>query len=142
MPLSVELGPGLLRGIFDGVQRPLPVIEMRSGAFIGRGVHLTPLYRARTGGASPPRLKAGDDVSGGAILGTVPETPAVEHRVMVPPDLEGTLTWVAPRGEYTIEEPIARAAHARRRTRADHDAALARAAAAALPGPAGSRRSR
>ena len=45
LPLSVELGPGLLRSIFDGIQRPLPVIEMRSGSFIGRGVHLTPLYR-------------------------------------------------------------------------------------------------
>ena len=45
LPLSVELGPGLLRSIFDGIQRPLPVIEMRTGSFIGRGVHLTPLYR-------------------------------------------------------------------------------------------------
>jgi V/A-type H+-transporting ATPase subunit A len=107
MSLSVELGPGLLRSIFDGVQRPLPAMGMRSGSFIGRGMHLTPLYR-RDRWSFTPGLQAGDAVGGGAILGTVPETQALEHRVMVPPDLEGTLTWVAPAGKYTIEEPIAR----------------------------------
>jgi V/A-type H+-transporting ATPase subunit A len=107
MPLSVELGPGLLRSIFDGVQRPLPVMEQHSGSFIGRGMNLAPLDRqARWHFA--PRLQAGDAVNGGVILGTVPETEAVEHRVMVPPDLRGELVWVAPEGEYTIEEPIAR----------------------------------
>jgi V/A-type H+-transporting ATPase subunit A len=107
MPLSVELGPGLLRSIFDGVQRPLPAMEKRSGSFIGRGVHLTPLYHQDRWNFTP-RVQAGDAVSGGAILGTVPETQALEHQVMVPPDLEGTLSWVTPAGEYTIEEPIAR----------------------------------
>jgi V/A-type H+-transporting ATPase subunit A len=107
MPLSVELGPGLLRSIFDGIQRPLPVLEMRSGSFIGRGVRLTPLYRKDRWRFSPC-LGPGDKVSGGAVLGTVPETEAIEHRVMVPPDVAGTLTWVAPAGEYTIDEPIAR----------------------------------
>jgi V/A-type H+-transporting ATPase subunit A len=107
MPLSVELGPGLLRGIFDGVQRPLPVLEMRSGSFISRGVRLTPLYR-KDRWRFTPQVKAGDEVTGGAILGTVPETQAIEHRVMVPPDVVGTLTWVAPTGEYTIDEPVAR----------------------------------
>ncbi|HEX9012812.1 MAG TPA: V-type ATP synthase subunit A, partial [Anaerolineaceae bacterium] len=107
LPLSVELGPGLLRGIFDGVQRPLPLIERRRGAFIRRGLHLTPLSREDHWGFTP-RLKAGDEVTGGAILGTVQETPSIEHRVMVPPDMQGTLTWVAPEKKYTIEEPIAR----------------------------------
>jgi V/A-type H+-transporting ATPase subunit A len=107
MPLSVELGPGLLRGIFDGIQRPLPVLEMRSGSFISRGVRLTPLYR-KDRWRFTPQVKAGDEVTGGAILGTVPETQAIEHRVMVPPDVAGTLTWVAPAGEYTIDEPVAR----------------------------------
>jgi V/A-type H+-transporting ATPase subunit A len=106
MPLSVELGPGLLRSIFDGIQRPLPVLEMRSGSFIGRGIHLTPLYRGDRWHFTPV-AKKGDSVSGGMILGTVPETPALEHRVMVHPDIEGTLVWVAPEGEYTIAEPIA-----------------------------------
>ncbi len=107
MPLSVELGPGLLRGIFDGVQRPLSLIEMRRGAFIRRGLHLSPLSREEHWSFTP-LLKAGDKVSGGAILGTVPETEVLEHRVMVPPNMEGTLTWVAPAKKYTIDEPIAR----------------------------------
>ena len=107
LPLSVELGPGLLRSIFDGVQRPLPMIEMRRGSFIRRGLHLTPLYR-KDRWSFTPQVKVGDQVSGGAILGTVPETQSLEHRVMVPPDLQGTLTWVAPANKYTIEEPIAR----------------------------------
>src|SRR5512133_2178635 len=85
MPLSIELGPGLLRSIFDGIQRPLPVMEMRSGTFIGRGVRLTPLYRKERWSFTPV-LKEGDEVSGGMIIGTVPETPSLEHRIMVPPD--------------------------------------------------------
>jgi len=107
MPLSVELGPGLLRSIFDGIQRPLPVMEMHTGSFIGRGVHLTPLYR-KDRWSFTPQVKAGDTITGGVILGTVPETQALTHRVMAPPEIEGTLTWVAPAGEYTIDEPIAR----------------------------------
>ncbi len=107
LPLSVELGPGLLHSIFDGIQRPLPVIQMRTGSFIGRGVHLTPLYR-KDRWSFTPALKVGDAVHGGTILGTVPETEALEHRVMVPPDVSGTLTWIAPEMKYTIEEPIAR----------------------------------
>jgi V/A-type H+-transporting ATPase subunit A len=107
MPLSVELGPGLLRSIFDGIQRPLPVIEMRSGSFIGRGVHLTPLYRGERW-RFKPQFQAGDKVTGGMIMGTVPETPTIEHRLMVPPGIEGTVSWVASEGEYTIDEPIAR----------------------------------
>ena len=107
LPLSVELGPGLLTSIFDGVQRPLPVIEMRTGSFIGRGMRLTPLYR-KARWKFTPKLKVGDAVSGGMIFGTVPETESLEHRVMVPPDVYGTLTWLAATGEYTIEEPIAR----------------------------------
>jgi V/A-type H+-transporting ATPase subunit A len=107
MPLSVELGPGLLRSIFDGIQRPLPVMEMRSGSYIGRGVRLTPLYR-KDRWRFAPQLEAGQDVIGGTVLGAVPETEAIEHRVMVPPDVDGTLSWIAPAGEYTIAEPIAR----------------------------------
>ncbi len=77
-------------------------------------------------------MKVGDEVSGGAILGTVPETEAFEHRVMVPPDDSGTITWIAPDGEYTIEEPIARVKTARQEKEIDHAAALACAPAAAF----------
>lgn len=107
LPLSVELGPGLLRSIFDGIQRPLPVIEMRTGSFISRGVHLTPLYRKDRWNFTPI-AKVGDEVKGGSILGTVPETPIIEHRVMVPPDISGTITWIAPEKAFTIEETIAK----------------------------------
>ncbi len=107
LPLSVELGPGLLKSIFDGVQRPLPLIEMQSGSFIGRGMRLDPLYR-KDRWKFTPSAKVGDEARGGAILGTVMETDTFEHRIMVPPDSFGTLSWVAPAGEYTIEEPIAR----------------------------------
>jgi V/A-type H+-transporting ATPase subunit A len=107
LPLSVELGPGLLRSIFDGVQRPLPVIEMRSGSFIGRGIRLTPLYR-KDHWSFTPVIAVGTEVKGGEIIGTVPETPTFEHRIMVPPDVSGTITWVAPERKYTLEETIAR----------------------------------
>ena len=106
-PLSVELGPGLLQSIFDGIQRPLPVLELRSGAFIGRGIKTTPLYRKQRW-TFTPQAKVGDRLQGGAILGSVPETALIEHRIMVPPETEGTLTWIAPEGEYTIVDPIAR----------------------------------
>ncbi|MBI5842141.1 MAG: V-type ATP synthase subunit A [Chloroflexi bacterium] len=107
LPLSVELAPGLLKSIFDGVQRPLPLIEMESGSFIGRGMRLDPLYR-KDRWKFTPTAKVGDKVSGGAIIGIVMETETFEHRIMIPPDLSGTLSWVAPSDEYTIEEPIAR----------------------------------
>jgi len=107
LPLSVELGPGLLHSIFDGIQRPLPVIELRSGSFIGRGVHLTPLYR-KDRWSFTPVVKVGDLVRGGTIIGTVPENESLEHRVMIPPEISGTLTWIAPEMKYTIEEVIAR----------------------------------
>ncbi|MGC9397858.1 MAG: V-type ATP synthase subunit A [Anaerolineae bacterium] len=111
MSLSVELGPGLLTSIFDGIQRPLPILEMRSGAFIGRGIKTTALYHKETW-AFTPKVQVGDEVQGGAVLGTVPETSAIEHRVLLSPDLAGTLTWVAPEGEYALVEPIARLASA------------------------------
>lgn len=107
LPLSVELGPGLLRSIFDGIQRPLPVIEMRTGSFIGRGIRLTPLYRKEHWNFTPV-VEAGIQVKGGQIIGTVPETMAVEHRVMIPPGISGKLTWIAPARPYTIDETIAK----------------------------------
>jgi V/A-type H+-transporting ATPase subunit A len=107
LPLSVELGPGLLKSIFDGIQRPLPVIEQRTGSFISRGVHLTPLYRKDHWNFTPT-CKVGDVVTGGEIIGTVPETPIIEHRVMIPPDISGMITWIAPAKAYTIEETIAK----------------------------------
>ncbi|MEA3346409.1 MAG: V-type ATP synthase subunit A [Chloroflexota bacterium] len=107
MPLSVELGPGLLGSVFDGIQRPLPVLESHSGSFLGRGIKLTPLYREDLW-AFKPKAQVGDQAAGGTLLGSVPETELIEHQVMVPPDTGGELSWIAPEGEYKIDEPIAR----------------------------------
>ena len=85
LPLSVELGPGLLKSIFDGIQRPLPELEKLNGSFITRGMHLTPLDRnARW--KFQPQVAVGGKIRGGEILGTVQETQALEHRIMLPPD--------------------------------------------------------
>jgi V/A-type H+-transporting ATPase subunit A len=107
LPLSVELGPGLLTSIFDGVQRPLPVIEQKTGSFIGRGMRLTPLYHKENWTFSPT-AEVGMSVSGGKILGSVQETEALEHFVMVPPNVSGEITWLASAGEYTLDDPVAR----------------------------------
>jgi V/A-type H+-transporting ATPase subunit A len=107
LPLSVELGPGLLRSIFDGVQRPLPLIEAQTGSFISRGVHLSPLSRKDRWDFTPV-AKVGERLAAGATLGTVPETQSIKHHIMVPPNVSGTLTWIAPAMQYAIEEPIAR----------------------------------
>jgi len=112
--LSVEIGPGLLGQIFDGIQRPLKRLAQASGAFIARGVSARPLDRERVW-TFTPILKEGDAVSGGQILGTVPETPALTHRVLAPPGVEGTLTYAAPAGEYTLEDAIARVKDAKGR---------------------------
>jgi V/A-type H+-transporting ATPase subunit A len=106
-PLSVEIGPGLVGRIFDGMQRPLTVLAEATGAFIGRGVSVTALDRERVW-TFTPKLKEGDTVQGGEILGAVPETLAIEHRVLVPPHVKGELTELAPPGEYTLNDIIAR----------------------------------
>jgi len=107
LPLSVELGPGLIQSIYDGVQRPLPLIEDATGSFISRGAHFDPISREKRW-KYEPKVKVGDEVKGGMILGVAMETETFEHRVMVHPDDKGTITWVAPAGEYTVTEPIAR----------------------------------
>ncbi len=112
MPLSVELGRGLLTSIFDGSQRPLPVMEDQSGAFIGRGIRLTPLYHQESWDFSP-QVEVGTEVSPGTVLGVVPETPLVDHYVMVPHDVTGELTWIAPADAYTLVDVIARVKTAR-----------------------------
>ena len=107
LPLSVELGPGLIQSIYDGVQRPLPLIEEAMGSFISRGARFDPISREKRWKYTS-RVKVGDEVKGGSILGIAMETETFEHRVMVHPDDKGTITWVAPDGEYTVTEPIAK----------------------------------
>lgn len=106
-PLSVEIGPGLVGQIFDGIQRPLTALQQAQGSFISRGLAVPPLDRERPWSFTP-RLERGAVLQGGEILGTVPETPALEHRVLVPPLVRGTLIYRAPAGDYTLNDTIAR----------------------------------
>jgi len=105
-PLSVELGPGLINQFFDGTQRPLPVLLKQAGAFISRGVSAPALDRKKKWEFTPS-LKKGDKVTGGDVLGEVPETVLVKHRVLVPPNVSGSLKSIVSKGSYTLEEPIA-----------------------------------
>jgi V/A-type H+-transporting ATPase subunit A len=106
-PLSVELGPGLISSIYDGVQRPLSALAELSGSFISRGMTVPGLDRKRKWEFIPV-AKAGDKVSGGDTLGTVLEF-NIEHRIMVPPGVSGTLSEVMD-GMMTVEEVVARLA--------------------------------
>ncbi len=106
-PLSVELGPGLLGGIYDGVQRPLDVLRAQSGDFISKGIHVTALDRERRWEFEPV-AEAGSEVFPGQIIGHVRETELIEHRIMVPPRMGGTLMDIAPPGEYALEDVIGR----------------------------------
>ena len=107
-PLSVELAPGLIESIYDGIQRPLNVIRRQAGDRITRGIVVDSLDHERLW-AFKPVAKVGDELVPGDILGTVQETEAVEHRVMVPYGVSGKLTWIF-EGEANIVTPIARIA--------------------------------
>jgi V/A-type H+-transporting ATPase subunit A len=107
MPLSVELGPGLIGHIFDGIQRPLEALATRWGDFIKRGVSLPALDRKRHWEFAP-HATVGASLKPGDILGVVVETDLIEQRILVPPNLAGTLDWIAPAGDYTVVDPIAR----------------------------------
>ena len=106
-PLSVELGPGLIENIYDGIQRPLEEIVRRVGANITRGIQVPPLYREKLWSFTPTAA-VGDAVAGGDVLGTVPETESVLHKIMVPNGVSGTVSWLAEAGQYNITRPIAR----------------------------------
>ena len=106
-PFSLSLGPGLIGNIYDGIQRPLPGVAEKSGAFIKRGEKVPPLNAQRKWGFIP-EVKAGTDVSPGQIIGSVQESEVVVNRIMIPPDRSGKLEFIAPEGEYTVEEVIGR----------------------------------
>ena len=108
-PLSVELGPGLLNAIFDGVQRPLNAVREKSGDRIARGVSVPALPRDRRWRFVPePRRQGGMRVDGGDVLGSVQETESIRHRILTPPLTQGELLELAPEGDYTIDEVIGR----------------------------------
>ncbi|NJE26223.1 ATP synthase subunit A [Thermococcus sp. MV5] len=105
--LSVELGPGLLTSIYDGIQRPLEILRDQSGDFIGRGLTAPALPRDKKWHFTPT-VKVGDKVVEGDIIGTVPETGIIEHKIMIPPRVNGEIVEIAEEGDYTIEEVIAK----------------------------------
>ncbi len=101
----VELGPGLLSSIYDGIQRPLPLIREESGSFISRGLVLEALNREKKWEFQAIATE-GDEVSGGDVLGIIDETQCVQHRVMVPPNISGKLTEVKS-GTVNVDEVVA-----------------------------------
>ncbi len=105
-PLSVELGPGLVGTVFDGIERPLETVRDLTGAFIKQTRAITPLPRDKKWFFTP-KATAGSAVSGGDILGTIKETALIEHRVLVPPGIQGKLASIVDQGEYTIAESVA-----------------------------------
>ena len=109
-PVSVTLAPGILTNIFDGIERPLSEIAKSGGAYISRGVNVSALDNEKKW-KTHITVKKGDRVYGGTILAEVPETPAILHKVMVPPDKEGYVLDVVEDGEYTINDPLVTIQH-------------------------------
>ncbi len=105
-PMNVLLGPGILDNIFDGIERPLKAIEEQSGAFISRGASVSPLNPDKLW-AVTMKVKPGDRLEGGQIYATLPETPIIEHRLMLHPDLSGVVKEVKPDGEYKLFDVVA-----------------------------------
>lgn len=104
-PISVTLGPGILRNIFDGIERPLKEIAKESGAFIVTGSDVPPLDEEALW-KTTVCVKVGDVLTGGQIYARVPETDLIEHRLMVPPKLSGTVVEVQPDGEYKLHDCV------------------------------------
>ena len=104
-PMSIELGPGLLHNIFDGIARPLDVIQDKSGPFISRGLNIPSLDREKTWQVTLS-VKVGDEVGPGTEYARCPETAVITHRCLIPDGLSGQVTWAAQPGEYTVEEPL------------------------------------
>jgi V/A-type H+-transporting ATPase subunit A len=105
-PLSVDLGPGMLDSIYDGVQRPLDVLESQMGAFLDRGVDAPGIDLEREW-EFYPKVDEGDEVEPGDVIGSVDETVSIEHKVLVPPDYEGGEVESIEGGAFTVEETVA-----------------------------------
>ena len=106
-PLSVQLGPGIMGRIYDGIQRPLEKIaESTQSIYIPRGIQTTALDDDIKWAFTPGSFKVGDAVSGGDIIGVVPENNIITHHVMVKPGLMGKVTFIAPKGTYTILDTV------------------------------------
>ncbi len=105
-PLAVELGPGLLTSIYDGIQRPLNSLQEKAGDYITRGIEVAAINREKKW-QFKPTVKVGQEVAEGDILGEVPETSLITHKIMVPPGIKGRVEKIE-KGEFTVEETIAK----------------------------------
>ncbi|XP_072166266.1 V-type proton ATPase catalytic subunit A [Diadema setosum] len=107
-PLSVELGPGIMGNIFDGIQRPLQDInDLTDSIYIPRGINVKALSRTKQWDFKPyPGIRAGSHITGGDFYGLVPENTLIEHRLMLPPKARGTVTWIAEAGSYDITDVV------------------------------------
>ncbi|CAL5444455.1 unnamed protein product [Camellia sinensis] len=106
-PLLVELGPGILGNIFDGIQRPLKTIAKRSGdVYIPRGVSVLALDKDTLWEFQPKKIGEGDLVTGGNLYATAFENSLVQHHVALPPDSMGKITYIAPAGQYTLKDTV------------------------------------
>ncbi|MCL2705346.1 MAG: V-type ATP synthase subunit A, partial [Spirochaetaceae bacterium] len=106
MPLSVELGPGLIGTIYDGIQRPLEDIYKISGHFIEKGIQVSSLNKEKKW-CFVPEINVGSHISGGSIIGSVQETDRINHKIMIPPELSGILKSISPKGDYKVTDTIA-----------------------------------
>lgn len=104
-PMNVLLGPGIIDNIFDGIERPLKAIEEEAGAFINRGSSVSALDDKKLWNVTM-KVKVGDKLEGGQIYATLPETPIIEHRLMVPPELSGKVVKVNPNGDYKLFDTV------------------------------------
>ncbi len=104
-PISVTLGPGLITNIFDGIERPLIEIEKESGAFIKRGCNVPPLNEQKLWDVTVI-ANVGDEVNGGQIIATCPETDSILHKILIPPYVSGKITSLKPNGKYTVTDTI------------------------------------
>jgi V/A-type H+-transporting ATPase subunit A len=135
-PLSVELGPGLLTNIFDGIARPLKVIQDQSGPFISRGLNIPSLDPERKWEVTVA-VKAGDTLTPGKLYASCQETPLILHRCLTPAGLSGTVVWAAESGSWTVRDPLVRV---RRANGAETELRLAQVWPVRRPRPIAARR--
>ncbi|XP_015604069.1 V-type proton ATPase catalytic subunit A-like [Cephus cinctus] len=116
-PLSVELGPGLLGGIFDGIQRPLKDIhDLTSSIYIPKGVNIPVVSRSQEWEFEPMNIRKGSPITGGDVFGVVYENSLVQHKLQLTPGRRGSITWLAPAGYYTVDEKVMETEFEGRRT--------------------------
>ena len=107
MPLSVELGPGLIGTIYDGIQRPLEDIYKISGHFIEKGIQVSSLNKEKQWHFLPENIKTGSLIEGGTIIGSVQETERINHKILIPPDVSGIIKSISSEGDYKVTDTIA-----------------------------------